>query len=321
MKHYALSYPVLTVNFDGKYVRRIPADIYLKTLQVLKSVGIYEVMLAGYVTVEEADFDMDTETKRLGELLNSLGMKPAQHHGLSAIYAPLENPQEPVVEQLVREVQYTANLNAPVLVIHPSHYYDPDSWTRHVGTQEMYEREVKKHGEDAVLSATARNLHEAGIEAERLGVKIALENVDRFEPMGNAKLLPRLVKEADSPAVGFCLDAGHAHCCGHTSAVEWINIMGDKLFTTHFHDNRGMRLQALGNDRWISPSGIDEHRAPGFGTIPWIDVIESLREVGYANTVNFESDGWPGMSAEEGYRCAVEFWRTLENIAAERVKK
>ncbi|MFQ9799533.1 MAG: hypothetical protein ACLR23_12090 [Clostridia bacterium] len=48
-------------------------------------------------------------------------------------------------------------------------------------------------------------------------MKIALENLDRFEPMGSAELLPRLVKEAQSPAVGFCLDSGHAHCCGHTS--------------------------------------------------------------------------------------------------------
>ncbi len=38
------------------------------------------------------------------------------------------------------------------------------------------------------------NLHEAGRAAEKLGVKIALENVDRFEPMGGADLLPRLVE-------------------------------------------------------------------------------------------------------------------------------
>ena len=94
--------------------------------------------------------------------------------------------------------------------------------------------------------------------------------------------------------------------------------MGSKLFTTHFHDNRGARRQALSRERWISPSGIDEHRAPGFGTIPWLDVIEKLREIGYRNTVNFESDGWKGMPLEEGYRCAISFWRALEELSAEK---
>lgn len=315
MKKYPLSYQVNTVYFDGKRVRKLPEETYENTLSILKSLGITEVMLSGYVMVEEADFDMDDETKRVGNLLDSLEMKPAQHHGLAAVYAPLENSQDPVIEKLIREVQYTANLHSPVLVIHPSQYYEPDSWSRHVGNPDFFDNEIAQHGIDAVLSVAAHNLHEAGLEAERLGVKIALENLDRFEPMGSAELLPRLVKEAHSPAVGFCLDSGHAHCCGHTSVTQWIGIMRDKLFTTHFHDNRGARLQALSEDRWISPFGIDEHRPPGFGTIPWMDVITELRNIGYANTINFESGGWQEMPEEEGYRCAIAFWRELERIS------
>ncbi len=133
MKKYPLSYQVNTVYFDGKRVRKLPEETYENTLSILKSLGITEVMLSGYVMVEEADFDMDDETKRVGNLLDSLEMKPAQHHGLAAVYAPLENSQDPVIEKLIREVQYTANLHSPVLVIHPSQYYEPDSWSRHVG--------------------------------------------------------------------------------------------------------------------------------------------------------------------------------------------
>lgn len=319
VKHYPLSYPVTTVHFDGKMVRRLPEERYRKSLEILKTLGISEVMLAGYVTVEEAEFDLSEETRRIGGLLSAMGMRPAQHHGISAVYAPLAASQEPVVERLIRQVEYTANLHSPILVIHPGSYYEPDSWKRRVGVAEFFERETAMYGTEAVLSVAAGNLHEAGRAAEKLGVKIALENVDRFEPMGGADLLPRLVERADSPGVGFCLDAGHAHCCGRTSVTEWIALMGDKLFTTHFHDNRGVRLQALGQERWISPVGIDEHLAPGFGTIPWLDVIGKLRETGYKNTVNFESRGWPGMPEREGFAHAIAFWRALERGEEEKL--
>ena len=232
-------------------------------------------------------------------------MRPAQHHGLAASYASPGDSQEPVIERLCRCVRYTANLNSPVLVIHPGNYYNDQAWSQKVGLTDFFEEQTERYGFDRVLKTAAANLHEAGAYAEKLGVKIAVENLDRTEPFGDHTALPRLVSMADSPAVGFCLDAGHAHCCGKTSVVEWIDIMGDKLFTTHFHDNRGAR-------NWT-----DEHRAPGFGTIPWLDVIAKLREIGYENTVNFESNGWPYMSTEEGYRHAIDFWRTLESISAE----
>ena len=305
MKHYPLSYSVNTVNFDGQLIRRIPEEEYTEMFRLLKSLSVDQVMISGYVTIENADFDMDEETKHIGALLDSLGMRPAQHHGLAASYASPGDSQEPVIERLCRCVRYTANLNSPVLVIHPGNYHNDQAWSQKVGNCDFFDSQTERYGFDRVLETAAANLHEAGAYAEKLGVKIAVENLDRTEPFGDHTALPRLVSMADSPAVGFCLDAGHAHCCGKTSVVEWIDIMGDKLFTTHFHDNRGAR-------NWT-----DEHRAPGFGTIPWLDVIAKLRESGYENTVNFESNGWPYMSTEEGYRHAIDFWRTLESISAE----
>ena len=305
MKHYPLSYSVNTVNFDGQLIRRIPEEEYTEMFRLLKSLSVDQVMISGYVTIENADFDMDEETKHIGALLDSLGMRPAQHHGLAASYASPGDSQEPVIERLCRCVRYTANLNSPVLVIHPGNYHNDQAWSQKVGNCDFFDSQTERYGFDRVLETAAANLHEAGAYAEKLGVKIAVENLDRTEPFGDHTALPRLVSMADSPAVGFCLDAGHAHCCGKTSVVEWMDIMGDKLFTTHFHDNRGAR-------NWT-----DEHRAPGFGTIPWLDVIAKLREIGYENTVNFESNGWPYMSTEEGYRHAIDFWRTLESISAE----
>ncbi len=65
-------------------------------LEILKTLGISEVMLAGYVTVE-AEFDLSEETRRIGGCC-PLWESSAQHHGISAVYAPLAASQEPVVE-------------------------------------------------------------------------------------------------------------------------------------------------------------------------------------------------------------------------------
>jgi len=318
--HYPLSYQVTTVNWNGKYVTKLPDETYVPVFRILKSLGVNEVMLSGYVTVEEADFDMSEETLRLGGLLNGMGMSPAQHHGLSALYAPLDRPQEPVVERLVRSVRYTANLGAPALVLHPCNYFAPDYWNKRSIT-EVYDGECARYGEDAVIACAAANLREAAKTARELNVKIALENLDRFYPLSTPEILPRLVKETDMPEVGFCLDSGHAHCCGARSVLDWIRVDGKKLYTTHFHDNRGPRGDALTDSQWIAPEGIDEHNPPGFGTIPWVEVIKALRRTGYDRTVNFESVGWPYLDTERGFQAAIDYWRTCEEIADRELRE
>ena len=69
MKHYPLSYSVNTVNFDGQLIRRIPEEEYTEMFRLLKSLSVDQVMISGYVTIENADFDMDEETKHIGALL------------------------------------------------------------------------------------------------------------------------------------------------------------------------------------------------------------------------------------------------------------
>lgn len=303
-----LSYPVETVRWDGKMISRVPEKEYRERLELLCSVGIHDVMLSGYAELEKADFDMDAETRRIGRLLGESGVGCSQHHGLCPSFAPLDGPQQAVVEMLRREVEYTANLHAEVLVIHPGRI--AGRFHSAQALADAYEREVRLHSQQAVIDACAENLRAAGSYAAKLGVLIALENVDRFEPLGSPELLPLLVRRTDSPAVGYCLDSGHAHCCGN-DPVAWIKTMGDKLFTTHFHDNHGPRdVQPVSG--YISAAGIDEHLPPGFGTIDWFGVIAALRETGYRRTVNFESGPWPG-EIREGYRSAIRFWRTCEN--------
>ena len=309
-KNYELSYQINTVNWDGHEITALPEESYLPTLKMLKSIGINEVMVSGYGDHEPAAFDMMEETKRIGDTLRSLGMKAAQHHGLCAMYAPLGTPQDVAVDMLKRQVDYAVNLTADVGMFHAGWCTE---WKTSSNIQ-IFEETVKEHGLDALIAVCAKNLRIAGDYAQERGVKLALENCDRFEPMANIEILSRLIRAVDHPAVGFCLDSGHAHCCCN-NLLKWIETLGDKIFTTHFHDNRGMRKDALTDKTWISPRGIDEHLPPGFGTIPWVDVIQALHKANYQYTINFESGSWPNMDPKDGYLAAISFWRSLEYLA------
>jgi len=311
---FRLSYPVQSVTWDGEKIRRIPSGDISQSLDLMQQCGIDEVMLAGYHVEEESDFDMEAETKRLGAELAERGMRAAQHHGLSATYAPLGTSQEEAVAHLRRCIDFTAGFGARTLVLHTGRV--TGRFGDVAAYNELFQSECARHGRRRVLEVCAESLRTAGDYAGEREVLIALENLDRFEPLGNMIELPELVALVDSPAVGYCLDTGHAHCVG-SDIIRWIEIMGDKLFTTHVHDNHGPSAEALDSTGFLSPEGIDEHLPPGFGTIPWTRVIAALWRIGCSHPVNFESGPWPGTEAAEGLRSAIRYWRVCEHLAGE----
>jgi len=69
--------------------------------------------------------------------------------------------------------------------------------------------------------------------AERLSVKMALENVFEESPF----ILKKLLDAVDSPFLGYCLDAGHGHLFSQVPMVNWIDALGSRLFEVHLHDN------------------------------------------------------------------------------------
>ncbi len=288
---FDLAYPVWTVQWTGTVVTRAPKEPFLKNLQLLYDLGIRSVMTTGYVTVEEPDFDYDEETQRIGDVLEGMGMHSAQHHGLCAMCAPNPVDDDAVVDKLVRSCRYTANLHARALTIHPGMI---DGLVNQHAYSEAFQALAAKEGRDALLQRCARNLNAAGDEAHRMGVCIALENADLFN--SKPEWMTDLFRYITSNGVGICLDSGHAHF-SPMDVVERISTYGRRIVTTHFHDNRGRS---------------DEHLSPGFGTIPWIDVINALRAIDFDHDINFETGGWPIDDPYESYASAIRFWRTCE---------
>lgn len=308
--HSRFSFPLTTLAWDGERITRVPDAEWRKDLETLQRAGVKEVMLSGYTEVEKADFDLDKEAGRIGEILRAEGMPVSQHHTVAACFAPGGDSQREVTEKLKRQVDVAVKLGSPVMVFHPGRALGKLSSAEEL--IEVFEKESGRIGFTSLLHLCAENLHEAGEYAKSCRTAIALENVDRFEPLGGLESLPSLIDSADSEGIGFCLDTGHAWCCG-TDPVSYLDVLGNHLLATHIHDNHGMKTDH-GNCKYFRSFPDDEHLAPGFGTIDFFAVIRAMHRNGYSGTINFETGPWPGCGTE-GYRSIIRFWRTCEMLA------
>jgi sugar phosphate isomerase/epimerase len=141
--------------------------------------------------------------------------------------------------------------------------------------------------EDLLLAET-RSLSRLAARAERLGVTIAVENLCPVFPgpdrLSHSPLLLRsLVRRVSSPAVGLCLDIGHAHVVAdlrHADAEQLIRPVLDCVVLVHVHDNFGARRGGGGGPE-LDPLRLDLHLPPGRGTLPWGRLAPLLGREGF----------------------------------------
>ena len=108
--------------------------------------------------------------------------------------------------------------------------------------------------------------------ASELGMRVALENV----------LPAHALSAHDHPALGICLDTGHAHVVDNV--VRAIDVFAHRIIHVHLHDNQG---------------DTDKHLCPGLGNIDWPPAIERLREVGYSGPLTLECRPPKGVAKDE----------------------
>lgn len=99
--------------------------------------------------------------------------------------------------------------------------------------------------------------------AEREGVNIALENT-RFPDYNKY-----IYSSIPSARLTLCYDTGHEHC--YTPGRDILSEFGDRLTTTHIHDNCGK---------------VDDHHVMGEGNIDFAPIFDRLakRKLVYYNT-------------------------------------
>jgi sugar phosphate isomerase/epimerase len=137
--------------------------------------------------------------------------------------------------------------------------------------------------EDRLLAET-RSLARMAPVAERLGVTVALENLApvfpgpdllSFSPL----TLRTMANRIGSPAVGLCLDVGHANVVAGLRRTETARLVApvlDRVALFHLHDNLGARRGAPGPPE-LDPIRLDLHLPPGRGTLDWTRISPLLR--------------------------------------------
>lgn len=86
--------------------------------------------------------------------------------------------------------------------------------------------------------------------------------------------LIELIDSYQDPMVGACWDTGHANQMKFDQARA-LRAVGSRLKALHINDNfYGVR---------------DEHLLPYMGTVDWQAVIDTLVEIGYTGTLNYET--------------------------------
>ena len=152
-------------------------------------------------------------------------------------------------------------------------------------------------------------------EAERLGIKVAVENTE-----GECYLASLLSTYATHKAVGFCLDSGHELC--YNVGRDMIASYGDRLIATHLNDNLGCTGETI---TWLD----DAHLMPFDGKKDWQDLAKRLNAVSYSGPLTFElvkgskpdrhtHDRYAGLDFEAFIRLAYEKAVRFRNLLEEQ---
>ena len=197
------------------------------------------------------------------------------------VHAPLEvNLMDLSTHGLQRDVlnsslRFAKDIGAEVVVCHAG--------------QRVAARDARHSMEDQ-LSAERSALREAGDLAGELGVTIAVENYYPERPIVRGAIydysvwpsqLAEQIFAVDHPAVGICLDVGHAALAAGFFGFDFIEECGataSLVRHVHLHDNL-QRTNVTGepqaSEHTVYGLG-DLHLPPGRGTIPLEDLFRRM---------------------------------------------
>ena len=214
----------------------------------------------------------------LGGNLDSNRLLPVRELMLQAdlaytVHAPLEvNLMDLAARDIQRDVldaslRFAGSIGAQVVVCHAG--------------QRIASRDARCSFKEQ-LAAERRALREAGETAGELGITIAVENYYPELPLVRGSVydysvwpseLAEQIASVDHPAVGLCLDVGHAALAANVFGFDYFeecNAAAPLVRHVHLHDNL-MKTNLLGeppvSEHLVYGLG-DLHLPPGMGTVP-----------------------------------------------------
>jgi D-psicose/D-tagatose/L-ribulose 3-epimerase len=139
-------------------------------------------------------------------------------------------------------------------------------------------------------------LQEAGDHAQRTGITLAVEPLNRFESdvLCTTQQAMELLEAVDHPAIRLMLDTFHMHM-EEASIAEAIRLAGPLL--VHFQAN-------------------ENHRGfPGTGATDWVDVCRALHDIGYTGPVSLE----PFRRNDDRFGVPFAQWRPPHEDESDRI--
>ena len=197
------------------------------------------------------------------------------------VHAPLEiNLMEPTAPELQRDVlisslRFADEISAEIVVCHAG---------QRVGARDA------RHSFKRQLAAERSALRESGEIAGELGVTIAVENYYPELPIVLGAVydysvwpseLAEQVSAVDHPAVGICLDVGHAALAASAFGFDYIEECAAAApFVRHVHLHDNLMKPNLTGSPPVSEHPVyglgDLHLPPGKGTIPLEEMFRRL---------------------------------------------
>lgn len=229
-----------------------------ETIPQLKAEGVTAIE-AGYrffVTYPESTVE------RNARLFRQAGIRIWSVHAPFGGAHNLSHLDEPTRRRAVEYHKYVleriALAGASIAIIHPG-----------AGAEE---KEIPR-----MIPLLLDSLEELLPVAERLGVRLGLENMLPHHPGSDFQELRQVVEEMDSEWLGVCFDIGHAHVAG--GVEEGMEVLEDLIVTFHLADNDSTR---------------DMHLQPPYGTISWDDFLSVFQTMDFQSPVVVEARPWQG---------------------------
>lgn len=210
--------------------------------------------------------DYIEKAKELRAYADSIGIACNQSHAPFPSMLPsevfgekYEEFNEKIYKLICRAIEVSGILGAKVCVVHPCNYWTAE---KNAELYKKFEPVARKAG----VKIGVENMWNWDSEAGT-ATKAACSHHDDFKK--HLDLLPSDVFVA-------CLDLGHAQMAGlHTSAVQMIETLGERIEALHIHDVDGLH---------------DNHQIPFTQTTDFEPIMQALKKAGYKGDVTLEAD-------------------------------
>ena len=210
------------------------------------------------------------------ELGNELGIYCEALHAsfakLSRLWVSDEEDADIVMDTVMTSLKTAAKLGIKNVVIHSSCVYRPHTIT---------DRGLSRY--DKFVEYASEN-----------NVTIAFENLRDVE---NLDFIMDRYK--NNKNVGFCYDLGHEYC--FTPNIRWMERFGDRLSTTHIHDNFGYPDPFVEDGVWG-----DHHLLPFDGNLDYSKAMLEMNKYDYKGALVLETGNYLGVPNEEYLKVAYQ---------------